>query len=314
MNILSRQLSFTIASIALAAFCTAAQATSTDVILNLEGNPTCSSLGDNSTVLEFRDSNPGGVKTITLPIPGGSQTIAYEVVEPTGENARVVEWNITHVNGSTDVAGSEVYPINYVILKAQGGNNGARVFHFGTSENKPGAIADTDEEAPGGRMAAVSFCYGLTQGFQSPEPPISLSDLPDCETIDTDGDMVPGDLYTTGIVCPTGTDAEEQLIVNMNINAPNFGFDFNQDQIRACTCNVSLKSCNPELAAVPAGSQDDKPASERSCMEYDPNSINDRGIPDGVNDRVPFAIQGVENPDSYICYTIGGTRYCYGHY
>ena len=321
---------------------TPAQATSTDVVLNLEGNPSCSSLGDNSAVLELRDSNPGGIRTLTLPLSqGGTQTITYEVDEPNGANAQVVQWDITKVNGFTNETvefAMNVNAINYIILKAQGGNNGARVFHFGTSENVPGAIGDTDEQAPGGRMAAVSFCYGLTTGFNAPEPPIELADLPACE--DLAGGSVTADLYTTGITCPTDPNAEEQLIINMGLNLPQFGFD--KDNIRACTCNVAengtptgLKACNPDLSAQRVDSNgnyvnelgqfvdqngnvivdpitaDDLSQDERTCLEY---SADTNGIPTGVNENVPFVIQGVENPDSYVCYTIGGTRYCYGHY
>lgn len=291
----------------------ASQATSTDVVLNLEGNPTCSSLGDNSAVIEYRDSNPVGVKQVVLPTPAGTQTLAYEVVEAAGENARMVEWSIVEVNGSTDVANSpNVFPINYTILKAQGGQNGARVFHFGTSAKVPGAITDSDEEGPGGRMAAVSFCYGLTSGFNQPDPP-SVVNLPNCDDLSQTPTGI-SDLYTTGIDCPeTG---EQQLIINLALNEDNFGFNFDTNTVRACTCNVDLPPCNPDLPAVPKGTQDENtPADERSCMEYDVNSdANNDGYPDGVNTRVPLQIMGVENPDSYICYVIGGTRYCYGHY
>ena len=320
---------------------TPAQATSTDIVLNLEGNPTCSSLGDNSAVLERRDSNPGGIRTLTLPLSqGGTQTITYEVVEPNGANAQVVQWDITEVNGFTNETvefATNVNAINYIILKAQGSNKGARVFHFGTSENVPGAIGDTDEEAPGGRMAAVSFCYGLTTGFNAPEPPIEIADLPACE------ELTGSELFTTGITCPLAGpggigDPEEQLIINMALNKSQFGFNFTNENIRACTCNTELKPCNPDLDSqrvdaegkyVDAATgtifvdQNEMPISpnfitadnlsqaERTCLEY---SDVGNGIPTGVNENVPFVIQGVENPDSYICYTIGGTRYCYGHY
>ena len=53
----------------------------------------------------------------------------------------------------------------------------------------------------------------------------------------------------------------------------------------------------------------------RSCMEFVAGAADDgNSVPVGVNERLPFQIMGVENPDSYVCYDIGGTRYCYGHY
>ena len=287
-----------------------AQATTTGVVLNLEGNPTCSSLGLNSQILEYRDSSPLGESTVDIPTPGGVQTLYYNVEEPTGANARVVRWEITHVNGVADFDPADVYAMNYVILKAQGGG-GARVFHFGATETSPGAITDEDEEATGTRMAAVSFCYGLTQGLADPEPPSSFTQIPNCDDLASQIGA-PGDLFGVGIVCPDNID-RELLLINMDLNADNFGFD--ADTIRACTCNTSLPPCNPDLPVVPSGSQDPNlPDSQRSCLEASFNDSNGDGFPDGVNTRVPLQIEGVENPDSYVCYVIGGTRYCYGHF
>jgi len=311
---------------------TPAQAdTSTDVVLNLEGNPTCSSLGDNSQVLEFRDSNPdstpGSPRFVELNIvdingdPAGTQVVEYSV---TSTNPPTMDWKIIEVNDiqitSTDLDEledffREVNPINYIILKAQGGNKGARVFHFGAFGPGAGAIVDQDEEAPGSTLAAASFCYGLTTSFGQVEEPEPLPVVA-CEDITVET------LDGTGIVC--ANDGKERLLINMELNAENFGFD---DAFHACTCNVTedvggtltatgLPECNPKLAAVEKGSQDENtPPEERSCMEYDITDANSDGVPDaGVNNKVPLLIQGVENPDSYICYTIDGVRTCYGHY
>lgn len=322
------RIAYAIAPLILLSVSSQSSATSTDVVLNLEGNPTCSSLGDNSAVLELRDSSPASSKTLTLPTPSGSQTLAYLASFGSGNtNASVDEWRITSVtdNGTTYSETdaeftARVYPINYVILKAQNGSKGGRVFHFGSAADGDGAVSDTDEEVPGPNINAISFCYGLTRGVTTAEPPISLADLPDCREIDINNDQVPGDLYTTGITCPP-VGGEQQLIVNMALNKSNFGFDFLQQDaqnnigIRACTCNVTLPACNPELGPVLKGTQPaDLPAEERSCLEYTTSDETGDGIPEGVNVRVPFSIQGVENPDSYVCYNIGGRRYCYGHY
>lgn len=312
------------ASLLLTVIFAPAHATSTDVVLNLEGNPTCSSLGDNSAVLEFRDSNPesslGSPKFVTLNIvdadgePAGNQIVEYTV---STDNIPKLSWAITSVNGFTDQETEffqQVNPINYVILKAQGGANGARVFHFGAAGPGSGAIADDEEEATGTKLAAVSFCYGLTTTFgpveePEPMPVVACEDL----TVET--------LDGTGITCEAG--GEQRLLINMELNATNFGFD---DAFHACTCNVSddggvtftgLPECNPALPAfdVSQGSQDGLPAEQRSCMEYDPDDPGSiTSVPAGVNAQVPFVIQGVENPDSYICYTIDGVRRCYGHY
>ncbi len=323
------------ASLILAVIFAPANATSTDVVLNLEGNPTCFSLGDNSAVLEVRDNDPDSTpdspKSARLNIvdsngdPAGTQDVVYTV---SSTNPPTLSWSITSVNNFSDQDPEylqQVNPFNYVILKGQG--NGGRVFHYGTCDEdnpdcsgKPGAIADTELESPSSNLAAVSFCYGLTQGITLPEPPVSLADLPDCREIDTNNDQIPGDLFTTGITCPP-VGGEQQLIVNMALNKSNFGFDFlNEDSqnnigVRACTCNTTLPACNPALGPVLKGTQpDDLPAAERSCLEYTQSDETGDGIPEGVNVRVPFSIQGVENPDSYICYTIDAVRYCFGHY
>jgi len=344
---------------------TPAQATSTDVVLNLEGNPTCSSLGDNSLVQVFKDSNPGGTRELTLPLPNGEyQIIRYTVASVEGID-QITTWDIVEVNGNrldSEPPGSteledffaEVNAMNYIILKAQGGNNGARVFHYGTCDGDdeecsgaPGEITDEELISPGPNLSAVSFCYGLTTGISEPvDPPIVLTDLEDCELIDPDGNGT-ADLYTTGIDCPapitdgSGNILNEQLIINMALNDPRFGFDVNTDTIRACTCNSQLKPCNPALDAqrvddqgryVNAGGMfvdqngmvlqdqtnpitaDDLSQEDRTCLEYDPTSTVNGDLPVGVNERVPFEIEGVENPDSYICYTIDAVRTCYGHF
>ncbi len=335
------------------------QATSTDVVLNLEGNPTCSSLGDNSVVQVFKDSNPGGTRELTLSLPngGGIQKLSYTVVPVDGID-RITTWDIIEVNGNPvngteeqqDLFYAQVNAINYIILKAQGGNNGARVFHYGTSDDdegtgSPGAITDEVLVSPGPILAAVSFCYGLTTSFvqvEEPEPPLPVLACEDLSTSELDG---------TGISCEDG--GEERLLINMELNAKNFGFD---DAFHACTCNVTdtskpsgytgLPQCNPARdaqrvnslgqfvdaatgilfvdqdgnlineGAGPGITGDDLLSPEdRTCLEYNPDDPGSgTTVPTGVNERVPVIIQGVENPDSYICITQDGVRTCYGHY
>jgi hypothetical protein len=270
----------------LAVFTNPSFATSTDVVLNLEGNPTCSSLGDNSTILEFRDSSPGGTKSVILPTTdGGTQVLDYEVgFDSILGVAEVVSWEISGVS-----TGSVVNPINYVILKAQGGKDGARVFHFGSAEDGDGAVSDDDENATGSKLSALSFCYGLTSGYGE-EPP-GDEPIPDCLDY---ADPVTGEIIIDGTVigsCPTDT-SEERLLISLDLYAPDF-------DLQSCTCNVDggLPVCDPELSVDEEG----------ACMVT-------TGAGGGVNERVPVIIQGVENPDSYICYTIGGKRKCYGHF
>ncbi len=322
-------------------------AASTDVVLNLEGNPTCSSLGDNQAILTFRDTDAaaGVNEAIVDTTTGGTQTITYEIGDIEG-SAGIVSWSLT---GVSETDGN---PINYIILKGQGGKTGARVYHYGAStdgQGGEGSIGDDTLPSTGTSLSAVSFCYGLTTGFTLPDDgtndPVDLADvpLPSCEELNS------SDLFTTQITCPAG--GEEQLIINMALNKPNFGFDFGNEPddntgIRACTCNASLPACNPSLAAqevndsgqylddqgVPlfldengeftttntgstaSADNTDLTVAGRSCLEYVAGDAVYENVPAGVNERVPFSIQGVENPDSYICYVWGGRRYCYGHY
>jgi hypothetical protein len=352
MKSIFKIISISMGTLVLLMLTTTARSTSTEVVLNLEGNPTCSSLGDNHTVLEYRVGTPGNGGTIYLPTTsGGEQAITYTVGLDSEDNAEV-SWDITMVNNIPVTVPHElgvddpVNPINYVILKGKGNKVGARVFHFGTSSIDKGAISDSEESAPGPTLSSISFCYGLTEGANpvSVDPgPINLANLPRCEDLPltTGQTLAAPDLYTTGIICPKssldGLPGEEQLMINMALNDANFGFG--ADSIRACTCNVPetapLRACNPELAAQKVNSlgeyfEDDGitlildddgerittaslTSETRSCMEYSADG-GGAGVPTGVNERVPFSIQGVENPDSYICYTWGGTRYCYGHY
>jgi len=318
-----------------------AQATSTDVTLNLEGNPTCSSLGPNDNVLEYRDNSPpanGVPRTVeVVRQDGGTQLITYtmgDVVDSNGvTQSGVTEWSVTG-------AGNDfINPINYTIIKSQGGS-GARVFHFGGT----GEVVDTDEAGRSDKTAAVSFCYGLTVGFTPPDEGGSLLDMtkiPNCEDLapapgGTSGET---DLFTTGIRCPVGPGAEKQLILNFALDKRFMGFNFEPgaDQaIRACTCNVTLPPCNPDLPLQQVNvlgqyldengnvilDENGEPVTaesetltgeERACLEYGP-STNADGIPNGVNQATPFEVKAVENPDSYICTVIGGKQYCWGDY
>jgi len=280
MKVMFKSFTMAIASFLMLSVITQVQATSSTVVLNLEGNPTCDSLGDNSSILAARDNDPQeGVNEVSGPrIDGMTQTIQY-TIDTSG--ALLMSWDILNQD-------EFVNPINYVILKAQG-SNGARVFHFGGIG--AGEVSDTDEEATG-NIAAVSFCYGLTEGPLD-EPP--LAGIPDCGELD-----IANNLGGTLIgACPTDSSGnpdpdQERLLISLDLNADNF-------DIQSCTCNVpgGLPSCDPDVPV-------DEPG---ACIVTDPNDILE-----GVNERVPVMIQGVETPNSYICYTIGGDRFCFGDF
>jgi hypothetical protein len=252
-----------------------AWATTSFVTLNLEGNPTCSSLGPNDDIISIKDTDPnvGGNGPLTGPL---GQEVTYTLGS---SKTTITSWSST-------------VPVNYVILKARG-NAGAKVFHFGPA----GTTTDTDVEGLGD-LTAVSFCYGLA--FTEPPPePIDITApgapiVPDCEDL-TLGD---GLLAGSDVVCPlAGTeDTGKRVLISLDPEAPNFG-------IRFCSCNLTVNQddflrCDPELPA-------------RDPTE--PVTL-DGGCPSGLpTTRVPVNILGVQDPHSKICFTLGGKRRCYSH-
>ena len=260
--------------------------TTSNVVLNLEGNPTCSSLGDNELIREIRDNDPQvGIDNVVsgIRIDGQAQFIEY-TIDDSGSLPRV-SWEIVNPDMG-------VNPVNFVILKSRG-NAGARVFHFGGEG--AGAIADNDEEARGD-LTAVSFCYGLTEGPVGQE----LAEIPDCQTLDDDNGLG-GTLIAR---CPeiggSPDPNEPRLLISLDLLEDNF-------DVQACTCNLfdenneptGLPTCDPDLAVGQAG----------ACIQ---TSTTDPM--QGVNERPPVDIQAVETPNSYICFTVGGTRTCYGEF
>ncbi len=258
---------------------TQAHATSTDVVLNLEGNPTCSSLGDNDAIMEARDNDPRPGVTNVATGPGG-QTMEYTIRFDSNAGVEEIEsWRV--VSGPFD-------NVNYTILKARG-NAGAKVYHFGAA----GVPMDLDEDA-NGELTAVSFCYGLTG---DPQPPSQdMVNLGPCAGITN--------LDGSGIDCPVDNSgnpdpAQQRMLISLDITKTRTEGDF---AAQFCTCNLlddnseetRLPSCNPSLSRGEQG----------ACTNN----------PDGINTRVPIVIQGVENPHSYICFTSGGRRVCYGSF
>jgi hypothetical protein len=277
MKVMLKSFTMAIASFLMLSVTTQAQATSSTVVLNLEGNPTCDSLGDNASILAARDNGPQvGVNEVSGPrIDGMVQTIQY-TIDASGEFP-LVSWDILNQD-------EFVNPINYVIIKGQG-SNGARVFHFGGIGE--GAVSDTEEEATG-NIAAVSFCYGLTEGpIDTP-----LAGIQDCAELDVENNL--GGTLIGACPTPEIGDPKKRLLISLDLDADNF-------DIQSCTCNVpeGLPSCDPNVPV-------DEPGACIVTDMYDPL--------EGVNERVPVMIQGVETPNSYICYTIGGDRVCYGDF
>jgi len=77
----------------------------------------------------------------------------------------------------------------------------------------------------------------------------------------------------------------QRLVTIQDPESPDF-------DTRACTCNTTFTECDPTLSVG------------------EPNACPDSA---GFNERVPVVIQAVEDPNSYVCYTIGGQRRCFRH-
>jgi hypothetical protein len=136
----------------------AVYATDAPVVLDLEGNPTCSSLVENS-IFEERDTSvpDAGVEKI-LTFDNG-QELTYTIGGIDDET--ITAWDLLAPGEDIQL----VFPVNFVILKGAG-NAGARVFHYG----KKGVTADTDLVGPG-TLKTVTFCYGLNEEpIGEPEP------------------------------------------------------------------------------------------------------------------------------------------------
>ena len=232
-------------------------ATQTDIVLNLKGNPTCNSLAINS-ILEVKDSNPPLVGSKIVMGPDG-QKITYTV----GANgATITNWRIS----SPPTSSRLLRPVNFVILKAKehaeaSEHAGARVFHFGSV-----GVTSDDTEQGTGRLAQVSFCYGLSQPNSQP--------LALCSAV--------GGLDEPGITCPANV-TEARVLISLDPGSPNWN-------VKLCTCNTTFAKCDPNLPAGQTG----------AC----PN-------PTGTLATVPIHIEGVQDPASLICTTIGGQRLCF---
>lgn len=274
---------------------TSANAASTDVVLNLEGNPTCSSLGPNGIIQDIKVSGPGS-SGVAEDVTTG-QSITYDI-----NNNNAMEWNVV-----TGVA------VNYVILKGKGGNGGGTVYHYGVSGSAGDSVLvifpDSPDDVDGSTINAVSFCYGLSDTLPpppQPTPPPPVVDMMDCEsltgTTTLDGTKFEFDSCPEPVIDPvTGepTGESERIIVSFNPSEKNFG-------LTLCTCNLgrdggdgTFGKCNPDADVQPG-----QPPGPDAC----PN-----GLAGGNVQRVPIEILGVEDPASFLCFAAGGGRSCFFH-
>jgi hypothetical protein len=167
-----------------------ALAASTDVVLDLEGNPTCSSLTENAAIITLRDTSVQAGELITLSGPQGQS----------------IEAQVNLAGTSIEFFTSDV-PTNFVVLKGQG-PTGAIVYHYGVF----GTTGDTVLDGPDSTtISQATWCYGLTDDVET-EP------LPSCAELGEDAPQCPLD----------GAVEQNGLLIFFDFDAVNFGVDANQ--------------------------------------------------------------------------------------
>jgi len=277
-------------------------------VLNLEGNPTCSSLGPNSEILEIKISGPDDsgdtVEVVGPPLeddpPAPVQRITYRI-----NTNNAVSWDVIP-NDPLDPFFARGLAVNYVILKGKGQKGGGTVYHYGAAPGSGGdsglvLFPDPLQPDQGPSINALSFCYGLSGEGPGPSPTPTVTDLGNCAdlTDPTQPDKFTLDGTTFNIdSCPQpGTNPGERIIVSFDPNKDNFGLHF-------CTCNLE------------GGAQQGK------FEKCDANATQTVNVPQGPDacpngqgfvERVPINILGVEDPGSFLCFAVTGDRSCYFH-
>jgi len=265
------------AAVAALALAQTAFATSSEIVSDVKGHPDCKALSNNDAILQAEDLRPPSNGGTGRAIGPDKQVFTY-TIDALGD---VLDWETSETGK----------PVNFTVLESRKKHHRkvARVFHFGLD----GGFADTAEEARG-TIKAVRFCYGLSR----PSPP-DMINLGDCDELMKKH----GSLNGTEVACPSR--GQERAVISLDITPPAHPDDRKDFTVQFCTCNfvdpetrsTRLPQCDPEL----------------SRDENDQNDACTNNV-DGTNTRVPVLIQGVENPSSYICFTSGGRRVCYGHF
>jgi hypothetical protein len=295
-------------TLAVFAWASTAGAVSTDVVLNLEGNPTCSSLGPNNEILTIKITSPGDSGLVEGPPLDGedpqidfNQKIIYSI-----DPSNAVEWRVIPTD-DPDFGPARNLAVNYVILKGKGAKGGGTVYHYGSMPGSAGdgglvLFPNTDDE--GIVINALSFCYGLSDesGTTPPTPPPPVvEDRGNCSDLTaTNSTSLDGTTFVSTSCPPPGTGGPgERIIVSFDPNSDDFKMEF-------CTCNLEGKDENQgtfEQCDPTATQTFDQAASPDVCT-------NGKGF---VR-RVPISILGVEDPDSFLCFAATGSRDCFFHF
>lgn len=257
-------------------------ATISQVVLDLEGNPTCSSLVENS-IFELRDTSPPEVGVEGELTLHNGQKLKYTI----NPDDTVTSWHL--VAPGADFP-PPVYPVNFVILKGAG-NAGARVFHYG----QQGVPSDTDLEGPG-TLKTVSFCYGLND-----EVIVEAKTLPHCD--DTDFEL-------EGIEIDCDLVSDKGVSFQSVKKGPTLTYSL-------CTCNKTATVCDRSLPAGTIGACIAKCPSDSDPEGY-PYTFDEveylsevECLQDNALNETPNGGTSHWNNGSGWCSTGGGSNTCY---
>ena len=267
-----------------------ALATSTDVVLDLEGNPGCSQLVENSVITETRDNAPGGTRILTV------ADTPYQCITYTLAGTNITSWGTSYCPGSGYGADPEmdppIKPVNMLVYKAKG-SAGARVWHYGAT----GTVGDGDLEGPGD-ATSVAFCTGLNDVV------VAAPAVKDCDSLAADGGTV------NGVKALCDALNGDQATVHVVRRNPTTGVD----TIDSCTCNRTAYECDP---ALPPGVY--KSCIQSPCPADDPDTAVDEYaacMAEGGHTaeelllrQVPGIIKHINN-GSFYCTDFSGSLSC----
>jgi hypothetical protein len=271
-------------------FTSSAIATTTDVVLDLDGNPGCSQLVDNQLINETRDSDPplypiedldGNqiLKKLIL-TSNPDQCIWYKMSNGDTIDIFRTDW----CSGEAPYLGATLEAVNMVVTKG-GGNAGSRVHHYGTS----GVDDDTDVVGPG-TLKSVAFCTGL-EGAVLPDDTVTAKSCSEVTgTVDVNAlDDVNG---VAAICTALGDDRAVVHVVRTD--------DVGVQTVESCTCNAPAFECDPDPALA---------GTTGSCI-----SPVGPGTPVTAEDKLLRQVPGVikhTNDGTFWCDDFDGTVECY---
>jgi hypothetical protein len=240
--------------------------------LDLDGNPGCSQLVENSLISETRDTAPGGTRTLVV-ADAPYQCITYTLW---AETNTITSWGTNYCEGTGYGSDPDndppIYPVNMLVYKAKG-SDGARVWHYGAA----GASADSDLVGPG-EATSVAFCTGLNNVIVAP-PTVKRCD-------DVEAELVNG---VEALCAGVGDDRATVHVVRKGQDG--------RETIDSCTCNETAVECDPALP----------PGVYKSCIEAP--SEGGSTAEELLLRQVPGIIKHINN-GSFYCSDFAGTVEC----